>query len=309
LGAGGRCDEEVRRRRCLRLRRGTPVLLRAHRMTLHALDRHIALVGFMGAGKTTLAGRLAKRLERPVVDVDREIERDCGRPIPRIFAEDGEAGFRSAEARVLASAIARRRPAVIDVGGGAVTFEENLDALGEAITLLVELDVDSAWRRVRHSDRPLAQDHAGFRRLYEERRPLYDAHADAIVASGDLDGAVLAAAGVRHEPGALDRLGELVPGEGPVALVSEPVVLALHGERARAALGDRLVSTHELPSGEAAKAWPVVQRLWSELALDRDGTIVALGGGALTDPAGFAAATYLRGVTWVAVPTTLVGQV
>ena len=278
-------------------------------MTLHALDRHIALVGFMGAGKTTLAGRLAKRLERPVVDVDREIERDCGRPIPRIFAEDGEAGFRSAEARVLASAIARRHPAVIDVGGGAVTFEENHVALGEALTLLVELDVDSAWRRVRHSDRPLAQDHAGFRRLYEERRPLYDAHADAIVASGDLDGAVLAAAGVRHEPGALDRLGELVPGEGPVALVSEPVVLALYGERARAALGDRLVSTHELPSGEAAKAWPVVQRLWSELALDRDGTIVALGGGALTDPAGFAAATYLRGVTWVAVPTTLVGQV
>jgi 3-dehydroquinate synthetase len=129
------------------------------------------------------------------------------------------------------------------------------------------------------------------------------------VRGGDVDGAVLAAAGVHHERGALDRLGELVPGTGPVALVSEPTVLALHGARARAALGDRLVSTHELPSGEAAKEWPVVQRLWSELTLDRDGTIVALGGGALTDPAGFAAATYLRGVSWVAVPTTLVGQV
>ena len=53
----------------------------------------------------------------------------------------------------------------------------------------------------------------------------------------------------------------------------------------------------------------MVARLWSELTLDRGGTVVALGGGALTDAAGFAAATYLRGIPWVAVPTTLVGQV
>ena len=53
----------------------------------------------------------------------------------------------------------------------------------------------------------------------------------------------------------------------------------------------------------------MVERLWSELRLDRRGTVVALGGGATTDAAGFAAATYLRGVPWVAVPTTLVGQV
>jgi 3-dehydroquinate synthetase len=53
----------------------------------------------------------------------------------------------------------------------------------------------------------------------------------------------------------------------------------------------------------------VIERLWSELRLDRRGTVVALGGGAATDAAGFAAATYLRGVPWVAVPTTLVGQV
>src|SRR3954452_24575724 len=66
---------------------------------------------------------------------------------------------------------------------------------------------------------------------------------------------------------------------------------------------------HDLPAGEAAKQLHVVERLWSELRLDRGGTVVALGGGALTDAAGLAAATYLRGVPWVAVPTTLVGQV
>jgi 3-dehydroquinate synthetase len=85
--------------------------------------------------------------------------------------------------------------------------------------------------------------------------------------------------------------------------------MGIHGPRAQQSLGDRLVSTHELPPGEAAKQIRVVEELWHSLTLDRGGTIVALGGGATTDTAGFAAATYLRGVPWVAVPTTLVGQV
>jgi 3-dehydroquinate synthetase len=94
-----------------------------------------------------------------------------------------------------------------------------------------------------------------------------------------------------------------------VALVADSTVMGIHGPRAQEALGDRLVSTHELPPGEEAKQIRVVERLWSDLTLDRGGTIVALGGGSVTDTAGFAAATYLRGVPWVSVPTTLVGQV
>jgi 3-dehydroquinate synthetase len=85
--------------------------------------------------------------------------------------------------------------------------------------------------------------------------------------------------------------------------------MGIYGPRAQEALGRRLASTHELPPGEEAKQLSVLARLWSELRLDRGGTIVALGGGCTTDVAGFAAATYLRGVRWVSVPTTLVGQV
>ncbi len=120
---------------------------------------------------------------------------------------------------------------------------------------------------------------------------------------------MLAAAGVQHETGVLERLGELVPGDGPVALVADSTVMGILGPAAQNGLGDRLVSAHDLPPGEAAKQLSVLERLWGELSLDRAGTIVALGGGATTDLAGFAAATYLRGVPWVAVPTTLVGQV
>ena len=75
--------------------------------------------------------------------------------------------------------------------------------------------------------------------------------------------------------------------------------------RARAAL----VAAHELPPGEDAKTVGGRRAALARAALDRDGTLVALGGGCTTDVAGFVAATYLRGVAWVAVPTTLVGQV
>jgi shikimate kinase/3-dehydroquinate synthase len=198
-------------------------------------------------------------------------------------------------------------PLVIGLGGGAVKTPEVREELRTAFTVLVDVDVETAWERVRGTDRPLARDEAEFRRLYEERRELYLEVADA--RATDLDGAILAAAGVHHEQGALDRLAELVPGDGPVALVADAHVMGIYGPRAQEALAGRLATTHELPAGEEAKAVGVLRRLWSELRLDRAGTVVALGGGCTTDVAGFAAATYLRGVPWVAVPTTLVGQV
>jgi 3-dehydroquinate synthetase len=114
---------------------------------------------------------------------------------------------------------------------------------------------------------------------------------------------------VHVHPGALESLGSLVPGEGTVALVSDPHVGGIYGAAVQVALGSRLASVHEVPQGEDAKAAGVAERLWSELRLDRDGVVVALGGGSTTDVAGFVAATYLRGVAWVAAPTTLVGQV
>ncbi len=277
-------------------------------MTLNALDRHVALIGFMGAGKTTLAREVASRLERAAVDADRLVEGRVQLPLGQFFAKRGELEFRVVEGAIVVETLRNTVPAVISLGGGAVKTASVRTALaGHALTVLVDVEVDTAWERVRGSDRPLAQDEAEFRRLYAEREPLYRDAADAV--ARDADGVILAAAGIHHELGALERLGELVPGSGPVALVTDSTVMGIHGAAAQTALGDRLVSTHELPRGEAAKQLHVVEHLWSELRLDRAGTVVALGGGSLTDTAGLAAALYLRGVPWVAVPTTLVGQV
>ena len=259
----------------------------------------------MGAGKSTLGAALAEQLGRPFVDVDGEIERE--EPIARIFETGGEAAFRLRESKHALEALGATTPAVIALGGGAVGTDQIRKALRDrALTVLVEIDAEEAWRRVA-GERPLAQDEAAFRTLYDQRQPLYDDAADARAA--DLDGAVLAAGGVHVEPGALERLGELVPAEGQVEIVSDARVAGIYGMDVQLALGARARAVHELAPGEQAKTVESLEALWHALRLERSGTLVALGGGCTTDVAGFAAATYFRGIDWVAVPTTLVGQV
>jgi shikimate kinase / 3-dehydroquinate synthase len=273
---------------------------------MDALNRHIALVGFMGAGKTMIGRALAERIGRRFTDVDESIVQ-AGRSIAEIFEQLGEAAFREIEASLIQSFLEREEPSVLALGGGAVTTPSVRAGLRErATTIHVDVDVDTAWERSRGTDRPNARDETTFRRFYDERAPLYREVADAV--AHDVDDAVLAAGGVHVGRGALAELGELVPGSR-TALVSDAHVAGIHGADAQTALGPRLGSTHELPPGEEAKSFRTIARLWEELKLDRGGTVVALGGGCTTDAAGFAASTYLRGVAWVPVPTSLVGQV
>jgi len=122
---------------------------------------------------------------------------------------------------------------------------------------------------------------------------------------------------IRIARGGLARLGAFVretTGATQVVLVTDARVGALHGAAAARSLAHAgsAVRTVRVPRGEAAKRAPVLARLWDALAaagLDRGGAVVALGGGVVGDLAGFAAATWLRGVPWIAVPTTVLAQV
>ena len=262
----------------------------------------------MGAGKSTLGPLVAERLGRPFIDLDRDLEQDLGATIPEFFEQQGEPEFRVQEEGHAIAALRLPDPAVIALGGGAVqTSSIRHELQDRAFTVLLEVDPQTAWERTAGSNRPLAQDESEFRALFERRRELYDEVADAHV--HDADDVVRAAAGIHVEAGALGALESFVPGEGPVALICDQHVSGIHGAAAQVGLGSRLVSIHDVPQGEQAKTALLADRLWNELRLDRGGFVVALGGGSTTDVAGFVAATYLRGVDWVPVPTTLVGQV
>ena len=275
----------------------------------HALDRHLALAGFMGSGKTTTGRELAERLDRRFIDLDDLIEKRAGVTIADLFATGGETAFRELEERVAHEVLAEGDPAVVALGGGAVLSEKTRAELGRrAYTVLLDVDAETAWNRVSTgADRPLAQDPDAFHALHRDRQPLYEEVADA--RAHDVDSAVLAAAGVHVELGAIDVLGELIPGDAPLELVADAHVSGIHGVRAQLALGARDIGLHEVPAGEPAKSVGVLERLWSSLRIGRDGGLVALGGGCTTDVVGFAAATHMRGVEWTAVPTSLVGQV
>jgi shikimate kinase / 3-dehydroquinate synthase len=258
----------------------------------------------MGAGKSTLGEEVARLIGRRFRDLDLEIEVSLQTTIASYFAEEGEEAFRKLETAATVAALRDRTPSVLALGGGAVTSGAVREELKRrAVTVLVEIDAETAWQRTQGTGRPLAQEQGAFVALYDQRRPLYMDAADGV--ARDADDAVLAAGGIHVEAGSLERLGEFVPGDGPVALVSDPQVAGIHGADAQLALGSRLASTHEVQ----AKTLEELARLWAGLGLDRAGVIVAVGGGMTTDVAGFAAATYMRGIDWVAVPTSLVGQV
>ena len=254
-----------------------------------AVDKHFALIGFMGAGKSTLGRELARLTHRPFVDTDEEIESRFG-PIGELF-ERGEPEFRRIEEQLVAETLAGPT-SVIALGGGAVLSEKTRERLARsAFVARVPVDVDTAWSRVGESGRPLARDREQFGRLYDERASLYDRVAEG--RGEDVQSLLLASLGI----------GRSIPLPDNAALIVDERVAALHE------LELAPTTTHVVPSGEDAKTLAVVDRVWSELGIGRDGWIVGFGGGSTTDVAGFVAATHLRGVRWVAVPTTLVGMV
>ncbi|MBA4208526.1 MAG: shikimate kinase [Parvibaculum sp.] len=149
-------------------------------------ERSIVLVGLMGAGKTTVGRRLAKRLDLAFVDADAEIEDAAGETIPEIFERRGEAAFREGERRVIARLLAGR-PQVLATGGGAYmdpATRANIAARG--ISIWLKADLDTLMKRVgKRGDRPLLQNgdpRATMKRLIDERYPVY-AEADITIES------------------------------------------------------------------------------------------------------------------------------
>jgi shikimate kinase len=146
--------------------------------------RHVVLVGLMGVGKTTVGRRLARELEVPFVDTDEAVELHAGTTVKRLFASEGEAGFRKLEREVVAGLLARPAPLVLAAGGGAVLDEGTRVELAE-LAFVVWLRATPAFlaARVDPTHRPLLADGAdgALQKLASERAAVYAAVADAVV--------------------------------------------------------------------------------------------------------------------------------
>jgi shikimate kinase/3-dehydroquinate synthase len=297
------------------------------------------LIGFMGAGKSTVAVELAEALQAPVVDSDALLEQRLGHPVAREFELRGEQSFRAAEEELVSELLSGSgEEDVIALGGGSVLSERVRAELVEHTTVLLDVEPETAWERVRAepggADRPLARDRDAFLALHAAREPIYEELADAILTGLGAGGAAALAPALRalgRAPSGTRLLwASSASGEYPVLIgsglldaaeavwplqrersrafcVTDESVGALYGQR----LGE-LALTVTLPPGETSKTLASAERVWESLAragMTRADHLVALGGGVVGDLAGFCAASYQRGVPVVQVPTTLVAQV
>lgn len=147
--------------------------------------RQIYLTGFMGCGKSTVSYALAERLNRRRVEMDESLERQAGKPVAKIFEEDGEAAFRRMESELLCS-LAAGPPAVISCGGGVALRQENVNIMqGSGVVILLTASPQTIYDRVKDSThRPLLNGRMNpesIARLMEERRPLYEAAASLVI--------------------------------------------------------------------------------------------------------------------------------
>jgi shikimate kinase len=143
----------------------------------------VALIGFMGAGKSSVGRVLAKKLEKSFVDIDKRIEKKAGKSVARIFAEDGEPAFRELEKAVTAG-VARKTGQVIACGGGVVLDKTNMDALKQnAVIVYLKTSEGTIRKRVSSAKgkRPLLTGEKGIGAIAEMmalRRPFYEQGAD-----------------------------------------------------------------------------------------------------------------------------------
>lgn len=286
----------------------------------------IALVGLPGVGKSRIGRELAARLGYEFVDTDHLLAAEHGMPAGEFFRAVGEAAYREHETRMLQRALDGDRR-VVSTGGGTIVRAENRRLLTGARVIGLNARDEHLLPRLRGgTGRPVLQPDpaSSLAMLRTVRLPLYREVAEAwfwtettpartvdriitFLELTTLARGVYFGRGARHHAGAF-------AGTGQVALLMQPSVAEPWGGQMRRSLaaGGRTVQVHVLPDGEEAKTLGVYGAGLDLLArdgLERSDPVVALGGGALCDVAGFLAATYLRGVPLVSVPTSLLGMV
>ncbi len=299
--------------------------------------RHIFIYGPPGSGKTTIGKVLAADLELPFIDLDADVESAAGRTIKEIMKAEGETAFRNLETAALKDAV-QRSASVIALGGGALLRPENrasAEVGGEIIfleaglsTLMDHLTNGPAKRPLLEGDLELK-----LKALLEKRAEHYNSFPLRIAINGcspeHVSRRIQQLLGRFHIPtgqggyevlvrrGGLRSVGDLCQQynlNGPIAVVADSNVAPLYAKVVvdsleKADLSGQCIT---IPAGETHKTLETISLLWKEFleaGLDRKSTVIALGGGVTGDLAGFAASTFMRGINWVGIPTSLLAMV
>ncbi|MBI5747036.1 MAG: 3-dehydroquinate synthase [Nitrospirae bacterium] len=311
------------------------------------MGKNIILVGFMGSGKSSVGRELARSIGYGFVDTDKMIEAQTGMSIREAFERDGEPNFRRIEKGIIRG-LADIRSSVIATGGGAIVDPENLESLKKnGIMIWLKATPDAIMKRTEgNSDRPLLgnKDRLGeIKRLLEIREPYYK-KADISIDTTrmDIPQIVSEIAGMTKDytvedsgPAKKVRVGlgsrayDIDIGVGlddfgtrlldlglgkKIAVVTNPKVNKLYGKRVLSSIKKEgfEVRIIEIPDGERYKTIRWANHIYDNLIdwrFERSSCLIALGGGVIGDITGFAAATFLRGISYIQVPTTLVAQV
>lgn len=294
-------------------------------------EHNLVLTGFMGTGKTTVGSELARQLDMEFVDTDDLIEQRHG-PISQIFANEGETQFRSIE-RAIALELSERTGLVIATGGRMILDPDNFRALSRngRIFCLVATP-DEIHHRVVHDetrrDRPLLQvddpreriielmterqddygrfpqlitDHGGPTEIADEVAQLWSSHSTYDISNPSGGYPYTVGAGI------LPFIRQLASIKGPVVVITDEVV----GDLYAPSLGEADL-TIVLPAGRSQKTLDAVGTVYRHLfeaEIDKSATAISLGTSIIGDIAGFAAATYLRGLDLVHCPTNLIAMV
>lgn len=332
----------------------------------------VALIGFMGAGKTDVGRCLAKRLNLPFVDLDAEIEIKAGKRIFEIFATDGEPAFRKLETEALQS-LKQPWPHILAPGGGVVLKPENVNWLQENYLIVyLKAKKETLRKRLKKSyNRPLLAGNfsAQLDSLYNARQQLYQQVAHKQITTDNLSVAEVVNQIVKFVnskavttvkvnlnqdsypiyigEGLLENLAAYLANQlflnqaiakkskslngmsvqnskekalqadgwkNRAVIITNPIVGRHWGEKVKEQLLKVFahIDYKEIPAGERFKSWRTALKLYDYLlavGADRQTVLVALGGGVIGDLVGFVAATFMRGLPYLQIPTTLMAQV
>lgn len=295
----------------------------------------------MGSGKSSVGRTLARLLKRKFIDTDYLIEKEEGKSISDIFSLKGEEYFRNLETKVIRRAL-KNKDAIISLGGGAIVSETNRELIKDKSKLITLLaSPENLYERVkRRSHRPLLKDTdqlETLKKLWQERETAYmDAHLAVDTTDKDVDqisNEIIEALNIKRSNNhhlsinieqentkynilfrklSQLNLNELNLGRNLLIVTQEPIAEA-YLDYVKELLNNHFnVHSLVIENGEQAKnffSYQLIVQKCLALKLERKDTLVALGGGVVGDITGFAASTYLRGINYIQIPTTLLSMI